>query len=163
MYTGVIDDLISSVGKIPFVLFFFFYRTMCHDTNLLCYTSWNIVRLNALTNHKHAISFLRSRDAWSLESIVFSPPLSPRGEDTIFYDYCGQRTISARRYLFRGERGFQGINRDGGEGKEVISNDSIAITRWSTRAVSTESFRVAHSNRIKRHSKFLSTIAFHTV
>lgn len=36
---------------------------MCHDTNLLCYTSWNIVRLNALTNHKHAISFLRSRGA----------------------------------------------------------------------------------------------------
>jgi len=37
--------------------------------------------LNALTNHKHAISFLRPRDECSLESIV--PPLSP-GKFTIF-------------------------------------------------------------------------------
>lgn len=34
-----------------------------------------------------------------------------RGRTQSFYDYCGQRTISARRYLSGAD--FKGLNRDG--------------------------------------------------
>ncbi|KAL6260933.1 hypothetical protein P5V15_008461 [Pogonomyrmex californicus] len=81
---------------------------MCHDTNLLCYTSWNIVHLNALTNHKHAISFffsLRSRDACSLESIV--PPLSPGRTQSLRLLWVTYNIRSL--ILSQGERGFKGL------------------------------------------------------
>lgn len=122
---------------------------MCHDTNLLCYTSWNIVRLNAFTNHKHAISFLCSRDACSLESRLFHR--FRRGGHNL-YNYCGQRTISARRYLSRASAIFKGLIETGKEVIDVerLDRDYEDILRSVDRNFGLH-LRII---TIKRHSKF---------
>lgn len=103
VYTGVIDDLMSSRGKI---------RNLSDCATIQIYY---VTHLGMYSNHKHAIYLLLSffffflfyvLSACSpLESIV--PPLSPEGHNP--YNY-GQRLISARRYLFRTIGGFIGIN-----------------------------------------------------
>lgn len=75
-------------------------------------------RAFALTNHKHAISSLRSRRVLARESIMLS--FAKGGHDP--YDYYGQRLISARRYLSRTRARFY---------KGLI--ETVIVTRWRLR------------------------------
>lgn len=96
---------------------------MCHDTNLLCYTSWNALKSQACNifcflGGDFFLTFSRRALDAALESIA--PPLSPAGCNP--YGYYGQRLISARRITYPGRVAvLLGINRDG-------CGSTIAIT-----------------------------------
>lgn len=122
---------------------------MCHDTNLLCYTSWDALKSQACNIFCFFFFFFGFSLTFSqrvldvvFESIV--PPLSPAGHNP--YDYYGQRLISARRYLSRTSGGFMEINQDGGS---TISR----LRRSGTTAVSAGG---ALSRLIKRHGGIFS-------